>query len=524
MGYRRDRCLKRSVFPILVVFFLFFQVFLEPVLHRMLADPTHACTNAWPEGTKFDLKLLLTSHSEGQQRAEDIVLACLKEIPYSKPKLFTGQTLLDMNFVVNLTQEVKANKSILDLQVRGSQSVCGFDDYVADDMKCFQILASQPIIRWDVGRIDLGHNLVHENQANLPKDIAFVFGNMSFDLVFDDDVENRDALYAHNGPFFRFIESHHVYLPPLSYDKFWDLEAYKRRLDLANEQSLNINVKIHLRRKWLWETKLEWDQTDDGDGTYLQKQWDDLKTAISDKPPLLLWLTVVVSISHFILQILAFREDIIWWNSRQVLTAVSLQSLLIGAINRFVVFLFLMDEDTSTLVRFIYGISTLIEFWKVSRLLQPIPIPPWLKLKDRYKTSTMAADQEASQYLLYLMFPIITTYSLYSLFFKQFKSFYSFALRVAVSLVYSFGFCQMLPQLYINYKLKTVAGMSTPVLAFKLLNTFIDDLFAWIMNMPTMHRIACLRDDIVFFVWLYQRHIYPTDPTRTNEFGETKEH
>ena len=521
MGYRRDLCLKRSVFPILVVFFLIFQVFLEPMLHRILADPAHGCKNAWPEGTKFDLKLLLTNHSELEQRAEDIVLAYLKEIPYINPKLFTGETLLDMIFAVNLTHEVKTNISTLYLQVRGSQSVCGFDDNVTDGTKCFQIVTSQPIIRWDVGSIDLGHNLGHENQSNLPNS-AFVFGNMSFDVVFDDDTESRDTLYAHNGPFFRFIDSHHVYLPPLSYDKFWDLEAYKRRINLDNEHSLKINVKIHLRRKWLWETKLEWDQTDDG--TYIQKQWDDLKTAISDKPPLLLWLTVIISISHFVLQILAFREDIIWWNSREVLIAVSLHSLIIGAINRFVVFLFLMDEDTSTLVCFLYGTSMLIEFWKVSRLLQPIPIYPWLKLKDRYKTSTMAADQEASKYLMYIMLPVITMYSLYSLFFKQFKSlYYSFALRVAVGLVYSFGFCQMLPQLYINYKLKTVAGMSTPVLAFKLLNTFIDDLFAWIMNMPTMHRIACLRDDIVFFVWLYQRHIYPTDPTRTNEFGETKE-
>jgi hypothetical protein len=38
--------------------------------------------------------------------------------------------------------------------------------------------------------------------------------------------------------------------------------------------------------------------------------------------------------------------------------------------------------------------------------------------------------------------------------------------------------------------------------------------------MPTLHRITCFRDDIVFFVWLSQRHISPTDPTRVNEFGE----
>lgn len=39
------------------------------------------------------------------------------------------------------------------------------------------------------------------------------------------------------------------------------------------------------------------------------------------------------------------------------------------------------------------------------------------------------------------------------------------------------------------------------------------------MVMPTAHRIACLRDDVVFFVYLYQRYLYPVDMKRANEFG-----
>ena len=30
-----------------------------------------------------------------------------------------------------------------------------------------------------------------------------------------------------------------------------------------------------------------------------------------------------------------------------------------------------------------------------------------------------------------------------------------------------------------------------------------------------MHRMSCFRDDIVFFVYLYQRHIYPSDHLRS---------
>ena len=50
------------------------------------------------------------------------------------------------------------------------------------------------------------------------------------------------------------------------------------------------------------------------------------------------------------------------------------------------------------------------------------------------------------------------------------------------------------PQLFINYKLKSVAHLPGRVFMYKALNTFIDDLFAFIIKMPTMHRLACLRD------------------------------
>jgi len=80
--------------------------------------------------------------------------------------------------------------------------------------------------------------------------------------------------------------------------------------------------------------------------------------------------------------------------------------------------------------------------------------------------------------------------------------------------VYTFGFIVMTPQLFINYKLKSVAHLPWKFFMYRALNTFIDDLFAFIINMPTMHRLSCFRDDIVFFVFLYQRWIYPVDMSR----------
>ena len=62
--------------------------------------------------------------------------------------------------------------------------------------------------------------------------------------------------------------------------------------------------------------------------------------------------------------------------------------------------------------------------------------------------------------------------------------------------------------------------MPAKAMTYKFLNTFIDDLFAFTIKMPTLHRLATLRDDVIFFVYLYQSWAYKVDYKRVNEFGQ----
>jgi len=87
----------------------------------------------------------------------------------------------------------------------------------------------------------------------------------------------------------------------------------------------------------------------------------------------------------------------------------------------------------------------------------------------------------------------------------------------------TFGFIMMTPQLFINYKMKSVAHLPWRMLSYKAINTFIDDMFAFVIKTPTLYRLGCLRDDVIFFIFLYQRWIYPIDPHRINEFGYNQE-
>jgi hypothetical protein len=81
----------------------------------------------------------------------------------------------------------------------------------------------------------------------------------------------------------------------------------------------------------------------------------------------------------------------------------------------------------------------------------------------------------------------------------------------------------MWPQIFVNYQLKSVAHLPWRALTYKIFSTFVDDIFAWIISAPMIHRLATMRDDVVFFVYLYQRFAYRVDRSRVNEFGHKPE-
>ena len=59
----------------------------------------------------------------------------------------------------------------------------------------------------------------------------------------------------------------------------------------------------------------------------------------------------------------------------------------------------------------------------------------------------------------------------------------------------------MTPQLFINYKLKSVAHLPWRMLTYKALNTFIDDLFAFVIKMPTLYRLGVFRDGMSYLIF-----------------------
>lgn len=184
------------------------------------------------------------------------------------------------------------------------------------------------------------------------------------------------------------------------------------------------------------------------------------------------------------------------------------------------------------MILFSQGMGIVIELWKITTVvdvrIRPAPnsaIPYRIVFEDKHVLSeteekTKEYDEVAFKYLYIVAVPLLLAYAVYSVMYETHKSWYSFVITTLVGSVYAYGFLMMVPSLYINYRLKSVAHMPARAMTYKFLNTFIDDLFAFTIKMPTLHRLATLRDDVIFFIYLYQSYKYKVDYTRVNEFGQ----
>ncbi|KYQ50676.1 Cleft lip and palate transmembrane protein 1-like protein [Trachymyrmex zeteki] len=259
---------------------------------------------------------------------------------------------------------------------------------------------------------------------------------------------------------------------------------------------------------------------------------DEVKGIFADTNIYLLGGTFFIAAVHLLFDFLAIKNDVSFWRKKSNLIGLSKWTVIWRAFSQTVIFLYLCEEASSLLVLIPTGISTIIELWKLKKmsrveLISSGNIFPRIRFKtdsiDAAEMKTREFDAESMRYLNYLLYPLVIVGAIYSLLYQPHKSWYSWSINSLVNGVYAFGFLFMLPQLFVNYKLKSVAHLPWKAFMYKAFNTFIDDVFAFIITMPTAHKIACFRDDAVFLIYLYQRWLYPVDKSRVDTDTITEE-
>jgi len=252
-----------------------------------------------------------------------------------------------------------------------------------------------------------------------------------------------------------------------------------------------------------------------------EEEIEDIREMFATTDPLVLLLTLVVTLLHSIFEALAIKDDIEFWQQReQGVKGISARSLLFSLLSQIVITLYLSQNKASYMILLPSGFSILLTIWKIIKVyriqikmiswLPPIPTIDFGHF-DQNDSNDMALDAMATHYLGLFFSPLIICYSGYSLLYSEHHGWYDWLLSTLASAIYVFGFVLMTPQLFINYQKKKVPKLPWMAFFYRALNTIIDDLFAMIIYMPTMHRLSCFRDDVIFAIYLYQRWIYPVD-------------
>ncbi|KAJ5545490.1 Cleft lip and palate transmembrane 1 [Penicillium sp. DV-2018c] len=338
------------------------------------------------------------------------------------------------------------------------------------------------------------------------------------------------------------------YYPIAFLNTFWQLKTHMTELN-STVETVPLRITLNNMANWKFNIISSIDEGSKqsarqaayggpapggGDGT----EWEMVKEILLDTNIWLLATTGVVTVLHMLFETLAFKNDIAHWRKKKDVVGTSVRSILGNVFMQAVIFLYLMDnsENTSWMILASQGFGILLEFWKVTKTvdvrLRPPPassrlsfLPYVIVFEDKHKLTeteqkTKEYDEIAFRYLYIVAVPLLLAYAAYSLIYQTHKSWYSYVIETLVGSVYAYGFLMMVPSLYINYRLKSVAHMPGKALTYKFLNTFIDDLFAFTVKMPWLHRLATLRDDVIFFIWLYQGWKYKVDYKRVNEFGQ----
>uniref|UniRef100_A0A161WQE3 Uncharacterized protein n=1 Tax=Daucus carota subsp. sativus TaxID=79200 RepID=A0A161WQE3_DAUCS len=406
---------------------------------------------------------------------------------------------------------------------------------------------------------ELATEVVEDAQADQKDDgpvewISYWKPNITINLVDDFTKYTYKAVPPNIAPW--------GYYPTIFFNEFWLL---KDKLIPINETvtELPFHLEVGPISMTKWQLFLQIDQSFQihrSYGSMLEGEADELKRVFLEGNPYLLMITMVVSLLHSVFDFLAFKNDIQFWNKNKSMEGLSAKSVVVSFFSQLIVFLYLLDNDTSWMILASSGVGCCIEFWKIGKAMH-IEVDrsgsiPRLRFRDRDSYSgnkTKEYDDLAMKYLSYVLFLLVACSSAYSLKYERHKSWslvnfkslpssFPFSsiivslrtkhllpaavgsscrwlMQMQVGDLREHGFIMMCPQLFINYKLQSVAHLPWRQMTYKFLNTIIDDLFAFVIKMPLLHRLSVFRDDVIFLIYLYQRWVYPVDRKRVNEFG-----
>jgi len=252
---------------------------------------------------------------------------------------------------------------------------------------------------------------------------------------------------------------------------------------------------------------------------------DSFKQMVGGSSPLKIILFYGITILHLVFEYLAFSSDINFWRSKTSFEGLSSSSVTMQACMNIIMFLYVKEQQQTKFVMYFIGFRFCLNLWKL-RKLTTVRFDsrwPYLQWENRKGASTSmeelqevaASEQKCMFWLFALLAPLMLGFSIYRLIFHCFRSWYSWMILTLAIGAQTCGFVVMTPQVFMNYRLKSVEHLPWRVLTYQAINTFIDDVFMLCIRMPELQKYSVFRDDIIFIICCVQRWLYKKDRGNT---------
>lgn len=313
------------------------------------------------------------------------------------------------------------------------------------------------------------------------------------------------------------------YLPIMALSDFWSMDS--ELIPVNRTQNGFFTFKLYLSfnyiRSFLFNNML---------GIQINEQIMYEKFSISGTKDMLVeliknnstfYLIILFTVNtlHTIFSYLGFSSDISYYKNLKKLDGVYTKYIFFNIFYMFITLIYILLQGANFIVKIELFISFVIEIWKLKKIFKisfefnNFPYIIKLEYKQTFEQEE-AKDYESeavNMMVKYLLLPIGVVYLGYRIYYysdnivkNNWKSFVIFIIEYIYFLLNVFGFILLTPQIYLNYKLQSVEHLPMKAMTYKFLNTIIDDLYAFAVKTPTMYRIFCFRDDVIFVIYIYQ--------------------
>ena len=149
-------------------------------------------------------------------------------------------------------------------------------------------------------------------------------------------------------------------------------------------------------------------------GLMQDSDYDEFKRIWLETDPILFTVTAIVSSLHTIFEFLAFKNDIQFWNNRKSLEGLSVRSVFFNVFQSVIVLLYVLDNETNTIIKISCFVGLIIEIWKINKVVDfsinaenptILGIFPRIQFKDKgsYEESgTKEFDRMVRNLLIYV--------------------------------------------------------------------------------------------------------------------------